>query len=129
MKHQVKLIVGIIVLIIITLFAIQNTKNVALDLIFVSFQTPLVLVILFSLLLGVIVGMIGAATNTSVKTREIKDLSKRLEQEKEARQRDIREKDTKIAELRSQLENEQLVKRNTIEMTEDVNEIVETSKM
>ncbi|MBG9988031.1 DUF1049 domain-containing protein [Aerococcaceae bacterium DSM 111176] len=119
MKNQAKLIFSILVLIIITVFAIQNTNNVQLDLIFVEFQTPLVLIILFSLLIGVIVGMIGTAVNNSSKRQEIKDLTKQVDKEKELRNRDIREKDTKIADLRAQLENEQLKQRNRAEIKTD----------
>ncbi|MBG9983402.1 DUF1049 domain-containing protein [Aerococcaceae bacterium DSM 111022] len=119
MKNQAKLIFSILVLIIITVFAIQNTNNVQLDLIFVEFQTPLVLIILFSLLIGVIVGMIGTAVNNSSKRQEIKDLKKQVDKEKELRSRDIREKDTKIADLRAQLEQEQLKQRNRTEIKTD----------
>lgn len=119
MKNQAKLIFSILVLIIITVFAIQNTNNVQLDLIFVEFQTPLVLIILFSLLIGVIVGMIGTAVNNSSKRQEIKDLKKQVDKEKELRSRDIREKDTKIANLRAQLEQEQLKQRNRTEIKTD----------
>ena len=119
MKNQAKLIFSILVLIIITVFAIQNTNNVQLDLIFVEFQTPLVLIILFSLLIGVIVGMIGTAVNNSSKRQAIKDLKKQVDKEKELRSRDIREKDTKIADLRAQLEQEQLKQRNRTEIKTD----------
>ena len=94
MKNQAKLIFSILVLIIITVFAIQNTNNVQLDLIFVEFQTPLVLIILFSLLIGVIVGMIGTAVNNSSKRQEIKDLTKQVDKEKELRNRLEAEFDT-----------------------------------
>lgn len=123
MKNQAKLIFSILVLIIITVFAIQNTNNVQLDLIFVEFQTPLVLIILFSLLIGVIVGMIGTAVNNSSKRQEIKDLKKQVDKEKELRSRDIREKDTKIADLRAQLEQEQLKQRNRTEIKTDTETI------
>ena len=123
MKNQAKLIFSILVLIIITVFAIQNTNNVQLDLIFVEFQTPLVLIILFSLLIGVIVGMIGTAVNNSSKRQEIKDLKKQVDKEKELRSRDIREKDTKIANLRAQLEQEQLKQRNRTEIKTDTETI------
>ncbi|MBG9983191.1 DUF1049 domain-containing protein [Aerococcaceae bacterium DSM 111020] len=113
MKNQAKLILGIIILIIITVFAIQNTKSVELDLIFTHFETPLVLIILFSVLLGVIVGMIGAATNTSAKSREIKKLNRQVEKEKDLRKQELIDKDAKIAELRSQLSEKDLKDRNT----------------
>ncbi len=113
MKNQAKLILGIIILIIITVFAIQNTKSVELDLIFTHFETPLVLIILFSVLLGVIVGMIGAATNTSAKSREIKKLNRQVEKEKDLRKQELIDKDAKIAELRSLLSEKDLKDRNT----------------
>ncbi len=113
MKNQAKLIFGIIILIVITVFAIQNTNSVELDLIFTHFDIPLVLIILFSVLLGVIVGMIGAATNTSAKSREIKRLNRQVEKEKDLRKQELIDKDAKIADLRSQLSDKDLKERNT----------------
>lgn len=113
MNRQYKLIISIILLIIVTIFALQNTNNVNVDLFFVNFETPLVLVILFSLLIGVIIGLIGGAMSSASKNKEIKQLRKELQQEKDMHQANVREKDTKIANLRADLEEAQLKERNT----------------
>lgn len=113
MKGQAKLILSIIVLIIIAIFALQNTASVTLDLIFNQFQTPLVLIILFSLLIGVIVGLIVSATQATAKNAEVKNLKNQLAVEKENHQREISDLNRQIAELRAAANVSEQQRRNT----------------
>lgn len=61
MKGQTYVILGIIVLIIVSVFAVTNVEAVKVNYLFWSGESPLILVILFSVLMG---GLITAAVGS-----------------------------------------------------------------
>lgn len=61
MKGQTYVILGIIVLIIVSVFAVTNVEAVNVNYLFWSGESPLILVILFSVLMG---GLITAAVGS-----------------------------------------------------------------
>lgn len=61
MKGQTYVILGIIVLIIVSIFAVTNVAVVKVNYLFWSGESPLILVILFSVLMG---GLITAAASS-----------------------------------------------------------------
>lgn len=61
MKGQTYVILGIIVLIIVSVFAVTNVEPVKVNYLFWSGESPLILVILFSVLMG---GLITAAVGS-----------------------------------------------------------------
>lgn len=61
MKGQTYVISGIVVLIIISIFAVINVEPVKVNYLFWSGESPLILVILFSVLMG---GVITAAASS-----------------------------------------------------------------
>lgn len=61
MKGQTYVILGIIVLIIVSIFAVTNVATVKVNYLFWSGESPLILVILFSVLMG---GLIMAAVSS-----------------------------------------------------------------
>lgn len=103
MKNQVKLITIIVLLIIIVVFAIQNTNSVELDLFFASYQVPLVLIILFTLLIGVIIGLMASAGAASRHRRDNAELKRQLKAADQGRAGDIRFKDDQIAALEEKI--------------------------
>lgn len=103
MKNQIKLIAVIVLLIVIVIFALQNTNSVELDLFFASYQVPLVLIILFTLLIGVIGGLATSATAANHYRRENNDLKRQLKTSDETRSGETRYKDDQIAALKDQV--------------------------
>lgn len=83
MKEQWKLIVSLIFVILIVIFSLSNTQQVAIDFLFMKAQIPLVLVILVCLLLGVALGMIVSVTTIRTSRKTIKHLESELAQSKE----------------------------------------------
>lgn len=109
MKEQWKVITMIIVLILVVVFALQNTSAVAVDLIVVTFQVPLVLVILFSLLVGVIVGLLTSMAAIQSNRKDNTSLTKEIDNLKRSHQENINEKEAQIRELREEIEQQRHV--------------------
>ena len=114
MKEQWKVIAIIILLILVVVFALQNTNVVGIDFFFTQFEVSLVLVVLFSILVGVIIGMIASMSAIQSNRKKNKELEKQLSKEKHNHSNTAIEKDATIAELRSKVEEQERVSRNTI---------------
>lgn len=109
MKEQWKVITTIIVLILVVVFALQNTAGVTVDLFFVNFQVPLVLVILFSLLVGVIIGLMTSMAAIRANHKDNSSLTKELDKIKLSHQEALNEKEGLIRQLRQEIEQQQHV--------------------
>lgn len=118
MKNQWKLILSIIILIIVVMFAIQNTASVSVNFIVAEFSVPLVLVILLSLLMGVIVGLVGSYSAISTLRKERNTLNKEVAQVKETKLRDVSDKEMEITNLRSQIKELKAKNQNTLRVDE-----------
>lgn len=79
MKGQTYVILGIIVLIIVSVFAVTNVEAVKVNYLFWSGESPLILVILFSVLMG---GLITAAVG-SMKIIHLQRENKLIKKEKD----------------------------------------------
>ncbi|MFC3039164.1 lipopolysaccharide assembly LapA domain-containing protein [Virgibacillus xinjiangensis] len=81
MKSQTYVILAIILLILVAIFAVVNVDPVEVNYIFWSGESPLVLVILFSVLMGgVITAGVGAKKIIQLQ-REVKSLRKQNEKQ------------------------------------------------
>lgn len=126
MKEQWKVIAIIMLLILVVVFALQNTNVVGIDFFFTQFEVSLVLVVLFSILVGVIIGMIASMSAIQSNRKKNKELEKQLSKEKHNHSNTAIEKDATIAELRSKVEERERVSRNTISVeTEEKPELNE----
>lgn len=119
MKEQWKVIAIIMLLILVVVFALQNTNVVGIDFFFTQFEVSLVLVVLFSILVGVIIGMIASMSAIQSNRKKNKELEKQLSKEKHNHSNTAIEKDATIAELRSKVEEQERVSRNTISVESD----------
>lgn len=126
MKEQWKVIAIIMLLILVVVFALQNTNVVGIDFFFTQFEVSLVLVVLFSILVGVIIGMIASMSAIQSNRKKNKELEKQLSKEKHNHSNTAIEKDATIAELRSKVEEQERVSRNKISIeTEEKPELNE----
>src|SRR5690625_4692848 len=78
MKGQTYVILGIIVLIIVSVFAVTNVEPVDVNYLFWTGESPLILVILFSVLMG---GLITAAVG-SIRIIHLQRENKRIKAER-----------------------------------------------
>lgn len=99
MKSQWTLIFGLIFAIIISIFAIVNMEKVPVDYVFGESYVPLVLVILFSALLGALISISFSAIKIFSSSRKVTALEKQLNQ----RDSIIVEKDREIVRLQEEL--------------------------
>ncbi|MGX7106779.1 LapA family protein [Hutsoniella sourekii] len=113
MKGQWKVVLAILVLILVVTFAIQNTATAEVDFIFYQTQVPLVLVILFSVLVGAIVGLIGSMTAITRNNKKNKELQKEVNRLKDERNTLTLSKDKTIADLKAQIKEIESKKHNT----------------
>lgn len=84
MRGQTYVILGIIVLIIVSIFAVTNVATVNVNYLFWSGDSPLILVILFSVLMGVLISAAVGSYRIFHLQRELKSLKAknvRLEEE------------------------------------------------
>lgn len=105
MRGQSYVIFGIIVFIIISIFAVLNVASVEVNYLFWTGSSPLIFVILFSVLMG---GIITAAVG-SVKIIRLQREIKRLKKENESKNALLRENGwiDHEDELNSKLENKE----------------------
>ncbi|GAY74152.1 lipopolysaccharide assembly protein LapA domain-containing protein [Lentilactobacillus kosonis] len=76
MKKQIGTIVGIILIIIVAIFSLMNLNSVEVNFGFARVQSPLILLILISLLLGSLIIFTFSSTQTVKKNRQMKRFEK-----------------------------------------------------
>ena len=67
MKNQWRVIVGILLILVIVLFAVANNMTVPINFGFTTIQSPLILVIIGSALLGALILLLVSRTKTIEK--------------------------------------------------------------
>ncbi|HLQ95021.1 MAG TPA: lipopolysaccharide assembly protein LapA domain-containing protein [Pseudogracilibacillus sp.] len=102
MKGQTYLILSIICVIIISIFAVLNVGEVEVNYLFWSGSTPLIFVILFSVLLGGILATIVG----SRKYFQVKRENRRLQQQLKSSQQDKGSNKTRHTEKMKTKENQ-----------------------
>lgn len=103
MKEQWKVILMVIILILVVIFALNNTSNVTVNLLLAKFSVPLVLVILFSLLVGVIVGLLTSMAAIHANRKDNTSLTKELNKLQESHASELAAKDQQIQQLQSEM--------------------------
>lgn len=99
MKSQWALLVGLLFAIVIAVFAVVNVEDVNVDYVFGEAQWPLILVILFSALLGAVISISFAIFKMFNAGRNVKNYEKQLSE----RDAIIIDKDREIARLQQEL--------------------------
>ncbi len=119
LKEQWRLILGLIIVIIIAVFAIVNVEEVPVSFVIGEARWPLILVILGSALLGVIISTCFAGMKILRMQRHIKELEDlipnydQIKAHKKAEAEKLEaEKRAKEAEKRAKREEEKLKKAN-----------------
>ena len=74
MKNQWRLVAGLILIIIIVLFAVFNVDSVPVNFGFVVLDGPLIIVILVSLLMGSLITLLVATGSATKKNKEFKQM-------------------------------------------------------
>lgn len=117
MKNQWTLLIGLVFAIIIAIFAVVNVDQVPVNYIFGEAYWPLILVILGSALIGAVISASFVFFNLFSKTRQIKHLTKDVEQRDqqiEQLTKDVEQKNEEIQHLEKDLhaKEKQLTKQH-----------------
>lgn len=107
MKNQAYVILLIIALIVVSIFAVTNVAAVQVNYLFWTGESPLILVILFSVLMGGII----TATSGSVKFYKMRREIKHLQQQKEEMKK-VLKKHHLLNEIHDMKNNENIDQNN-----------------
>ncbi|WPK10833.1 lipopolysaccharide assembly protein LapA domain-containing protein [Lysinibacillus louembei] len=129
MKNQWTLLIGLVFAIIIAIFAVVNVDQVPVNYIFGEAYWPLILVILGSALIGAVISASFVFFNLFSKTRQIKHLTKDVEQRDqqiEQLTKDVAQKNEEIQHLEKDLhaKEKQLTKQQHVQLPNVEQEII-----
>lgn len=118
MKRQGRLMISFAMVVIIVIFSVINTKNVAVSFGFKEYQWPLIFIILGSAIFGALIVILTSYSSLWRKGKEVKnlkkevksyqdnfqtELEKNLEQTKKELEGQLEQKEQEIRVLREQL--------------------------
>ncbi|MFC0233223.1 lipopolysaccharide assembly LapA domain-containing protein [Vagococcus entomophilus] len=118
MKKQGRLMISFAMVVIIVIFSVINTKNVAVSFGFKEYQWPLIFIILGSAIFGALIVILTSYSSLWRKGKEVKslkkevksyqnnfqtELEKNLEQTKKDLEEQLEQKEQEIRVLREQL--------------------------
>ncbi len=118
MKNQWRVIVGILLILVIVLFAVANHITVPINFGFTTIQSPLILVIIGSALLGALILLLVSTSAMFRQKKELKQLRKELsdyrsnnekvlQEEREALEREYTNKQAELAARQQQLDDQE----------------------
>ncbi|GHP15080.1 hypothetical protein YK48G_25050 [Lentilactobacillus fungorum] len=105
MKKQITTIIGIILIIVIALFALINFESVDVNFGFASVRVPLVLLILISVLVGALIIFLLSSILNVKKNRQYRGLEQQSEQRQAELTHQIQELQASLKELEIRLKN------------------------
>lgn len=79
MKNQGRVIFGLVLVLIIVLFAVLNNQTVPVNFGFTKVSGPLILIILGSAILGALIGLLTSTTTIWKQKKQVKELEKQLD--------------------------------------------------
>ncbi|WP_321384015.1 lipopolysaccharide assembly protein LapA domain-containing protein [uncultured Enterococcus sp.] len=131
MKNQWRVIVGLLLVLVIVVFAVLNSQNVPVNFGFAKISGPLILIILGSAIIGALVGVITSVTTILDQKKRIKDLIKDKDMYKDETDRLVQEaveqtersNENRLAEL--QQKYDQLLEKSTEVSLEKQNDLIE----
>lgn len=106
-KNQWRLVAGIILIIIIVLFAVFNVDSVPVNFGFAVVDGPLIIVILVSLLMGALITLLVATGSATKKNKEFKQMRAEIDAKGKEIQKAVDETkagyEQQLADLRAQM--------------------------
>nr|WP_319218134.1 lipopolysaccharide assembly protein LapA domain-containing protein [uncultured Trichococcus sp.] len=136
MKNQWRLVAGIILIIIIVLFAVFNVDTVPVNFGFAVVDGPLIIVILVSLLMGSLITLLVATGSATKKNKEFKQMRTEIDAKGKEIQKAVDATkagyEQKLADLRAELTQrdskinsleEELIKKYTVADPNQTNKV------
>lgn len=119
MKNQWRLVAGIVLILIITLFAVFNVNTVPVSFGFTSVEGPLIIVILLSLLMGSLITLLVATGSATKKNKEFKKMRAEIASKGTEVQRAIDDTKATYQKQVEELQNQLLERDNKIKSLEE----------
>lgn len=79
MKNQWRVILGLVLVLLVVLFAVFNNQNVPVNFGFIKISGPLILIILGSAIIGALIGLLTSTTTIWKQKKQVKELEKTLD--------------------------------------------------
>lgn len=119
MKHTTKLFLILILSFVVVLFSVINAQPIELNFLITKVSLPLAVVLIGALLIGALIVFIAMSSSVWQKKRQIKDLNQRLFNQRDqleenqseevlALQRELKEKELELSDLKHRLVNDMM---------------------
>lgn len=79
MKNQWRVVIGLILVLIVVIFAVLNSQTVPVNFGFTKITGPLILIILGSAILGALIGLLTSTTTLLKQKKQVKELQSEIE--------------------------------------------------
>lgn len=79
MKNQWRVVIGLILVLIVVIFAVLNNQTVPVSFGFAKISGPLILIILGSAIVGALIGLLTSTTTLWKQKKQVKELKKEIE--------------------------------------------------
>ncbi len=93
---QRSLIIGLVLAILLVIFALQNAQEVIITLYFWKFQSSLALLLLISLAIGVFLGAIFSVPSITKRNKKIEELKIKLDDFRETQRQKVEKEDKDV---------------------------------
>lgn len=107
MKKQTGFVIGLVLALIVVIFAIMNAQSVAINFGFAKVELPLILILIICLVVGALIAVLLSTGSTVSLKRQAKKLQKDLDDATHNQQEQVDQKVAKIkAETQEQIESQ-----------------------
>lgn len=79
MKNQWRVVAGLVLVLIVVIFAVLNNQTVPVNFGFTKISGPLILIILGSAIVGALIGLLTSTTTMWKQKKQVKELQKEIE--------------------------------------------------
>lgn len=79
MKNQWRVVIGLVLVLIVVIFAVLNNQTVPVSFGFAKISGPLILIILGSAIVGALIGLLTSTTTMWKQKKQVKELQKDIE--------------------------------------------------
>ncbi|EOL44396.1 LapA family protein [Enterococcus caccae] len=79
MKNQWRVVIGLVLVLIVVIFAVLNNQTVPVSFGFAKISGPLILIILGSAIVGALIGLLTSTTTMWKQKKQVKELKKDIE--------------------------------------------------
>lgn len=79
MKNQWRVVIGLVLVLVVVIFAVLNNQTVPVSFGFAKISGPLILIILGSAIVGALIGVLTSTTTMWKQKKQVKELQKDIE--------------------------------------------------